>query len=79
MTTIKEFMDWCRANPNVSISTQPLELWEQLDNWRLAISENTCIDCTFMLPREILNVLKKAEEFFDPGIYDDLQRTFNDL
>lgn len=79
MTTIKEFMDWCRANPKATISAQPIEIWEQMDNWRIAISENTSINCTFMSGKQILNVIKKAEDFFGPDIYDDLQRTFNDL
>lgn len=79
MTTLQEFLDWCHANPTASISSQPNELWEQLDNWRHAIADNTCIDCTFMPPKKILELIKKAEDFFGPEIRDDIQRTFNDL
>ena len=58
---------------------QAPELWEQLDNWRFAITDNTAIECTFMPPWQILKTIESAKEFFGPEILDDIQQTFNDL
>ena len=41
MKTIKEFMDWCNANPNVKIYQLPTQQYEVVDSWRLAVAENT--------------------------------------
>ena len=79
MDTIQKFIDWCKANPNQRISDTTPELWEQLDNWRQAITDNTSIDCTFMPPWRILKLLKTAQDHFGPEILEDIQSTYNDL
>lgn len=79
MDTLQKFMDWCKANPTKCCSEYPIELWEQLDNWRQAIADVTGIDCNFRPPWQILKTIETAKEFFGPDILDDIQRTYNDL
>lgn len=79
MTTIQQFIQWCKDNPYTSLNEYPIDLWEQLDNWRQAIADVTGIDCNFCPPWQILKTVESAKEFFGPSILDDIQRTFNDL
>lgn len=80
MKTIKEFMDWCNANPDLKIHALPMQQYEVVDSWRLAIAENTAYEVELAAtPGTIMLWLNAAIKTFGEEVKDDIQSTFNGL
>lgn len=80
MKTIKEFIDWCNVNPNVKIYQLPMQQYEVVDSWRLAIAENTATEVeSAATPRTIMMWLNAAIKTLGEEVKDDIQSTFDGL
>ena len=73
-------MDWCNANPNVKIYQLPIQQYEVVDSWRLAIAENTAFEVELAAtPGTIMLWLNSAIKTLGEEVKDDIQQTFNGL
>ena len=79
MKTIKEFMDWCNANPNIKIYQLPVAEWEIVDNWRWAIGANTANEVeSSVTPGTIMMWLNASVKLLGTELLDDIQRTYDE-